>query len=902
MKNSISLLLVTSLALSGCSNSTTSPKVKTEIKVQGETELKKLISGPQPNLALAEIAAQEVKLLNPEVATQLAKQMEGSVNWAELQKSTTHKILKTAQGFVMGASPAVYDPEYMSRSLIRQIEEARAAGSFAGRIEIQVANMAKSEALKGLMATYNETLNSQGKEISAELVERWSKEQPEIIQQIDSLISVDVKNRAAEITKVLKQADRLLVTYGIPDEDQAKILLYGLIANHLHEVLKEHKTVKELIRIVGEVNDAKAKIQNVLLLADSLSKHGQALKNDWKNIKSSFSNIVEDLKYYEGLTDPDQMVVSEEARKGVIRYLDDVLNGKVNSGEKASSEKKSFLTEAHPIDKNVDSFLTSTKNASDSLSNLINITEQLSGALGVRIDPSLVDAMNTAKKVTAGVELVHGAVKAYATGGLVGALGVISGGAGGVLGIGGAPSELGMVKQDLAEIKKTQMEILKIQKATVRMIKDLAVMIDEYHQQELRALAEIRDDIITNLELNALTLNRDIHLCHALLSYAYSSSSPVGVRKSLVSVREASLNRQLFLTKIGGLKGIRDALSSSQGSYAQSCHHAMSLAFKQEFISDTPLLLRHINRFQDGEKESGIKIQSKLYTPALNYFHGKISKKDFEEMSLHLPVLDFKTYQSRKIDHIYSKATVNREPNLLSLVDLVGPLSLERYGTLLVALHPYISTNIRDFENLETLTDEKEGMENGTKWSQQWLAGALEITKIAIAQESILAGEPLLHALELDWPSITAETSDCVKEKKKFCFVRQNPLMLRNLLTYIISRKNGFSNVNYSSAYEKGSSGTNDIANLLNVKPDRLIFENSSKRWILKLDNQDQLGLQIYLPTPEVVARGRIEYSEAMPRLLMLQEKIAEELALVTPLNLNEKETNEMMKLLIIKN
>lgn len=191
---------------------------------------------------------------------------------------------------------------------------------------------------------------------------------------------------------------------------------------------------------------------------------------------------------------------------------------------------------------------------------------------------------------------------------------------------------------------------------------------------------------------------------------------------------------------------------------------------------------------------------------------------------------------------------------------------------------------------------------------------ALKLTQSAIAQEALLAGEPILHRLSDNMAGILS-VKPCEEVNLKnapqtddihfLCSIRENLLLMKNLVMYSLvyeakTQTDFYSN--YKDAYYANDLKT--IAKLFNIKmaPERLeIMKNKKGDYdiVIKVFGRKNVSKVVRLPTPEELRQGNIIYSENMPRLLKMQEVILNGLEKVAPIDRDFKDQG-LLKLLLL--
>jgi len=194
----------------------------------------------------------------------------------------------------------------------------------------------------------------------------------------------------------------------------------------------------------------------------------------------------------------------------------------------------------------------------------------------------------------------------------------------------------------------------------------------------------------------------------------------------------------------------------------------------------------------------------------------------------------------------------------------------------------------------------------GLSWQRAdlWIRNAFSLTQTAISQEALLAGEPLLKSLYFEFADILRAKDDCRVPTSVFsCAVKTNPMLRDNLLMYYLSNypkvKRGM--VNYREALQ--SKNVDMLVALLGADMAGFVAArkvNGEDKLILKWSVTDENLISVF-PTADQLWAGDLKYSENMPRLLALQEKLANALMEITPMYLNDETKEGLLKALLVK-
>jgi hypothetical protein len=167
------------------------------------------------------------------------------------------------------------------------------------------------------------------------------------------------------------------------------------------------------------------------------------------------------------------------------------------------------------------------------------------------------------------------------------------------------------------------------------------------------------------------------------------------------------------------------------------------------------------------------------------------------------------------------------------------------------------------------------------------LKNALYLTQSSIAQEALLAGEPILNLLYKDKTELFKYDNPCtdanLNNGNLSCALYSNRLLMKNFLLYSVYTSSN--SARYTLAYQ-----TEQLAELENVLGGGT---NMFSGKVVKVINQEKVSFvlnlkgfkinKIQLPYPEDLKDYSITYSENMVKLLKLQLKLIDAIISVSP-------------------
>lgn len=919
-KNLITTLTIASVFATACSPKnekliiekhfiTEAPNQSTEI-IQGTltqrnafAEFERILLQSEGNIAVAEALAGYYRAaMGPSSVSHLKDLSNGSLLMLMdlLNKDLEQKRLS----LILSAN--IHSPSsmlgYYGQSINKSHAEKVDGSQFASDLRFKIAMTIQSAAFENIVGTYNKAIEDHSLYITKHFLETIHKEDKSFISKIDATKNIESRaSRLAEITSLLKTADRYLVAYSIKGDDQARAIIYAAVAGILVNKVKDTPTVLALIDVATEIKTVKDKAEQVIVLTRSLKEAATSLKSNTQVAYDTGKSLVENLKKYD--VTMNSLRLSDEGRQSARTLLNDLMNGKSNDKVKKVGDdeikEKGLFERANLLNAEAMQFVTASQNAANSLNSVVNITRSLSKSLNIKLGSNVEEALQTATKISNAVNLGVSVANAFQKGGLVGAMQVFSGGPATMAlaafggGMSGGPdpaimAELAAIKQSLVEIKALQKEILENQMKTMQMISSLANMVHDFHIQQLSRLKNLEEDVISSKHAVEVLAEKEFRQCLPLI---FPMQTQYGSIDFALRAQSIDTLKSLVSQRISKDNGLNVIVRSTSTLNYQACQEALSNSFiDANFFSRNAEL-----------DTNGFRVAKYLYEPALAFMIE--SNKDYSpssliERGLHLPSTDIHSLVQFKSDAL--KASLNHEQAQI-LAPLVSAKKLERYATVALVLHPYLALDkASDWQSLQTDFFNKIGKIDFTSRSESTLQAAFNLTTLGIMQESILSGEPLLKTLsDLHFEKIVAAQDDCeagtqseIEMSENFCFVRKNGLLMTNLLKYHIKQKLNLSGRNgYQDLYErKDLQGLQLFLGL--SKAESRIVETKNGQLLLFLSKDQKIIVE--LPSIEEVLAGEIEYSASMKRLLVLQDKLAREIAKLR----NSQLSNDNLKLI----
>ncbi|MCE3013598.1 MAG: hypothetical protein LW878_11095 [Proteobacteria bacterium] len=765
-------------------------------------------------------------------------------------------------------------------------------------------NYLRDKSLDKIIQTYDQQAAKILRELLPHIANDISTNQPLLASQIEREIQAGNIEKAKEsIQKAIEKVELLSRSLGesnLSREDKIVLASMGVLTAALYDSVKENKTFKEVVQTAREiqlgVNELKDRYKEFTILAGSISHQVTILGHNAREFSEKMGNANAGLRDLARLGSR-----SAPGSSGVhSRRLLDFVNGEIRGGKRVEPDELSddYRLKAREVSKNLNQSFELLHQSAESLNNIVSVSLRMTELLGVRLPQNVQKALATGQKVLSAISLGKSVLSAYSTGGASAALGLLGGSS--MLGGDQTGAQLSEINQKLDVVLQNQKLMLEAQMKTMEMIKDLAIMIDRYHEKEMAALAELRSLNLIQLEMLKENLHRDIRSCEAMISYRLSSiwRDYDFNADSYYSIGQIDLIKQKLRERVVGLDGIRRFLSDSSPDHFNDCARAFNNSFGANFNKkENPLLAI----FASGQDEDLLAFKNNTYGPLLTFLRTFIEPHKFSSIPLHIPV--------RGIEYLENKRSILVNPRIINgsvghrflLDEMISVKNLERYVSNLLVMYPYFEIQ-KSFwsKDLSAIVDEFLEASNVNLFRTRgafYLQNALAITHSAIAQEALLAGEPLISALYENLHHDLLSDSNCSgltsylsgsTGADMICAMRSNSLLMKNYLHYVVSLNkttNPQIDYDYEIAYKK-----KDIQALQSFLKTNLhikeITKNQENVLVLEMSGLRSAGsrvVQISLPRPEEIESGELIYSENMQRLLLIQKKLLDELELNYP-------------------
>jgi hypothetical protein len=926
MKN-LSLVLAATLLLSACSKTikkssqgegaTSTAKEVLPLSDQSsldEETLRTLLHSEAANLALTQLLVKTVSPGEKELFKSLMAELsdvEAKLIIAKVQQQNSG----IRKNYLFHGQKYQNNQDFMTNVLSTEI--AVGDMSLASQLRVSAFTYIKNKSLDEIISAYNERAYQLTKDLSEEIAFDLGLNSPGVAKELEEALRKLPPEKVIEMIKTAKpfveKIDKYFKSSDLTEKEQYTLLVSAAIAGGVFELLQQNSGFAKIVsngqRIVRDIQVFQKKAKEATVLLASLGKHlddtAQNVKDFTSGMVGARSDLSKLMKEAESNRDKPEAIDS----KKIYSFLyNKVIRGKDIKDDGTNS---SILSKQYSINANVMKSVSAVGNMADNLSNILATTNNLSKILGIKPSKDLLNIMDKAQKVSQAVSIVKSALTGYIAGGPLGAMTALSSSPlMSMMGGGGGDSaKLNEISKKLDKVLENQRKMMQMQIETMNMIKDLALMIDRYHQDEMVALAELRDVSLVTMEISKAQLNKDLRNCERLISFQLQSvwSQFDFGAEAVSSINHLELIQNKFYSSIKSLPDLRRSVISLDERTFENCQAGLIEAFGSDKVEENPLRAM----FSQTEENNLTKFEREKYLPLLESLKFFSGTRSFDSMPLHFPTTNIKALKLKTPYIDYAKNDEDSGHQIYAIESLISSKALERYLTNYLVLYPLMEVDkkiwagsLQDIVR-EYLNNAHIGADQHTR-SLYLLSNALKFTQSAIAQEAILAGEPILHKL-FEMKKDIFSSKKCEEAATRnvprtieipyVCSLRSNYLLMKNLVMYSLhvqNEKNSDFFALYEQAYLKG-----DLSELSRLF-EGTYKQGEKKEILLTLQGERGQSLSIKMPTPEDLRAGKILYSENMPRLLLMQDLILENLEKVAPVDRNYKE--DLLKVILIGN
>ena len=925
----LSIFLTGTLILSACSktvkeihqapenkkNTKSIPVLDANIEIDA---IKKLLASESPNIALAELLARTL----PKEKKDDARKLIAALSAKEVAQ-ILDKVKKQNENIRKDAlfhGQRYEDASFISNTLKNDLSTNTISPE--EQLRVSVFLYVKNKALDEILSAYNKKANELTNELSEDIAY-------EIAQNRSLTARLLKESKEASKEKVLKtikdsqefanKIDVYFKTSGLNTKEQYTTLLVGAIAGGVFIMVKDEASIRHLIeqgkKVIRDVNELKQKAEAAVLLVKTIGEHLEDTKTNIRDFTEGMRDSTNEIEQMY----KNAKLSAENSGSVDSKSIADFLYNRVIKGKKVNvgGTNPSILSQGTKINESIGRSGVAAEKMGGNLSKIVASADTLTKLLKIGPKNDLHKVIKTASQVASVVSSVGSVMFGYATGGPFGAAMALSSSPmmSGLMGGGGSKDSamLAEISAKLDEVIANQKVMMEMQVKTMDMIKEMAIMIDGYHQEEMIALSQLRDDVLVTSELGKVYLNSGIRSCEQIISFQLGDKFKNSIENAsyAFSVNNVRLINTQFTSRVEDLVSIRNITKDES---FEECRSGIKKAFAGGLFKENPL--RAV--FSSDEEHNLLRFERYTYRPlmaSLAIFNPGVS---LDTMPLHFPASDMNML-NEKVDYIRGQASPGFNKNeIYDIKNLISVKALERYLTSLIILYPMMELDKSDWESsYEDIVSAYWMGSQERNRGEDFLRNALKFTQSAIVQATLLAGEPLLANL-LPYKKEILSSQNCEDEQTRIenldtkditfvCSVRSNQLLMENFVMFALDhQKVLFPDfmASYIKAYADKDLKT--LAKLLNSSLTtanlQIVEKDSGMDILINMTGKDNKAvLPIKIPSPEALAVGKILYSENIAKLLLMQDVIIENLEKVTPVDRKSGQEN-LVNLLMVAN
>lgn len=896
------LLLTASLLLTACSK-TVKEVHETPQNKQDNSEaltsskdvelLQRLLGEKNPNLALAELLVRSVSKENQSSFKQLLLDMDPEAT-KYLIKSVQENSLAIRNQYLYRGKDYGNDVKFYSNVVGN--EYAANVPTATEQLQMSVFSYIQHQALDNIVGIYQKNAEELSKDISMAIIVNIADKNPALIATLEA-----ARGNKEKILDILKNSatiqieiDKIFDVKQLPESDQYRILAFSLVAGGIYTHMSYTKDFEHLVRearkVMADAKRFQEKVNEINVLTRALGTHLNNTVKNTKEFKEGFTALSNDIKR-------EWQKHSRTPKAPDSKIVLNAIYETINAGPR--TKQPNFAALPSDLKINLDRTVSAAGNIVNNLSSIVSTTESLLKMFKVSEKNDISKALRKADKVLTYLNDAKTIAAGFTAGGYGGAAAALTQ-CSFMKGEDKTAKLLSEINKKLDIVIENQQKMMRLQLETMNMVKELAIMVDKYHQEEMMALAELRDSTYVVAEISKIKLNQDLASCEVMIKDrlkgdGVSFSQEAVLMESIKNIRNLSQNKNIFDSSFKEFKNFVALQSSDRELTYNDCQAALSQVFNGRDIKENPV--RRI--FTSDLENNLVKFQDKTYAPMLKAFY-TFNKGGADKVPLHLPASDMKNF-NKKIHFLKNSFEINETTSLYEIDELISTRSLERYVTSLLILHPILELDRRDWGSLEDVVHSYSSYKSSRSLTK--LENALYLTQSAIAQETILAGEPILHEA-YKYADKILSSSNCSEIQDvpfNICLIRANKLFMKNLMMYTLTKEielGRLTSYRYGIAYE--SKDLKEIAKSFNPFSNEVNFvipENEKEIYMVLGSNSD---IKVRIPTPESLDEGKILYSEDLLRLNLMQAHILEALEKVAPLNRLET-SSELLNLILLQ-
>lgn len=747
------------------------------------------------------------------------------------------------------------------------------------QLQYQALIYIQDKTLGSIVTTFENRSQQLISDISGDLITELTRDRAlghQILQAKNAGDKQSFVRKISDNKKFIEAVDHYFKNSHLNRSEQDIVLLASLSAAAVYPFVKNSQTLHQLIESAKKMKEGIVDFNNKKKEIQALSR---TLEEHFNKTESSFKKLKSGLEQTKIQAFRAKITAKDYNDKPEFKHFIKEIENQITGKKREKGDNPSVLSTPITINQGMTQSLEAIGEIADGLGNIVRTANNMSQMLGVKLSDDTMRIIGVAQKISNTVNLANTVISGLAGGGVLGALSAFNaiGASHGLLG--GTNSMDGVINAKLDAILENQKEIMKMQIETMQMVKELAVMVDNYHAQEMYALGSL--EIVNSIQskMMANLLNSNVAFCDMIISehVAYFgrkilSIDTTGQLKSGVVLADYPLIKD-SLKAIKNFKDIKTLIMSDRSSWEQ-CLTSFDQVFSSTLYQENPILkfyetinIAHFKRYEDHTYTQILKSYRDLFNTQrddnthYHYFNHAIASKDYQGALL-------------KTDFIRGFKS-NQWEEALNLNNLISTQYLERYVTHLLWAIPFFKIKASDI-SLEQAKIRQE--QNGNHRELKLLRQALFLTRSAIAQNIIQVGEPLLEIVDKNENFKPLFATDGCKDRiNNLCFFRSNKILMQNFLHFYLYRK--LSSPEVQQLYEDARLSKNTTF-LEQVFGNRKVeFNKSRDALIIKLDLPEIKSIhELPLPPVSEILTAEVIYPHELNTLIEMQHALIEEI------------------------
>lgn len=718
------------------------------------------------------------------------------------------------------------------------------------------------------------------------------------VQSIDLRLSYEANKKKIEdlIEKILKAKN---IQNKLDVSNSTFYVSAGLGAS-FYLALKDNST---FAKFKGSVDEVKQKIRSIILYGGQISKMKENIFSENIQLKSSLSQMEESSaslfnRFKDDLKNENPKGSQSTSFKAKTKKLYDLVVGNKKNivSDEVNIQIKAYQEDIEKIEKSLIQLTDVVGSYSRNARDFVSSTRVLAKALDVRLGKDVEKALNKINNVASVAEKVAGAIKLAMGQNYLGAASALVGFASGDPFQAQINGKLDQISSKLDVMHQLNLDIYKAQIETMKMISNLALLVDEQYMHQLNLLNDIRDIGLVNSGMLLSLVGEDVSQCDFVLEKKIEKSlDRAGILRANKNAGQLYF-QDLFYSQESSKREFQ--FIASQSKKLENCYDGLIQVFRDSDLSKGLLSFEYLIAGEQVYLEA-----QRDFRKVVGFFtrnHPESSLFSFD-----VPVSKVTSLEAMNNDliseQVFGRDFLYTDQNFVTLLSVK---KLEEVVGSLLLLYPLLDIDLNAWERgpRAVLKSYTEGDLVSVRPSFDLLKQALKLTKIAIGQEAFIAGTPVLQDLVRNYERF-ANSDIGMNESNLYRsdFMQalyHNKLLMRNLLVARIHSNLSHLNT-YTEAYEIRDIET--LSRLLGGSGKMVDSDTHTGELMFYFSSSNVTGQKdfISLPTPEEIKEGKIQYTTNMKRLLDLQDRIIHELLKFYPEKVSPQEGELVLKLIV---